>query len=233
MSRHFALLPAAGQGSRLGAARPKQYLELHGHPLLWHAVRCFCTHPAITRTFVVLSPGDAYFARVDWSEFGERLQPLYCGGESRAHSVCNALEAVVGDIDGRDWVLVHDGARPCISHRLIDCLLDALTPQEVGALLALPVADTLKREDGAGRARSTEPRAGLWQAQTPQAFRHGELLQALRQGLDAALTDEASAFERLGMHPRLVPGSALNLKVTHGPDLELARAILARSESAP
>jgi 2-C-methyl-D-erythritol 4-phosphate cytidylyltransferase len=193
--------------------------------MLWHAIRAVCVPPVQT-VFVVLSPDDATFATHDWSAFGDRLQPLYCGGESRRHSVHNGLVAAMDDMDAGDWVLVHDAARPCLGEADVKRLIAACENDDVGGILALPVADTVKRENGQ-RIHGTEDRAGLWLAQTPQMFRAGLLLHALRRAR-GPVTDEASAVEQLGLHPRLVQGSRENLKVTWPEDLALAEAILRR-----
>jgi len=173
---------------------------------------------------VVLAPGDTEFRLHDWSAFGERLAPLYCGGESRRDSVLNGLIAAASLVDPDDWMLVHDAARPCLGKTELRRLIDEAGKDEVGGILAVPVADTLKRADGERRIIATEPRDGLWQAQTPQMFRQGLLLRALHGA--AQVTDEASAVEALGYKPRLIEGSTKNLKVTFAPDLEMAERML-------
>jgi 2-C-methyl-D-erythritol 4-phosphate cytidylyltransferase len=137
----------------------------------------------------------------------------------------NGLVAASSTAQPEDWMLVHDAARPCLGQDELQRLLDALATDEVGGILGVPIADTLKRADTAGRIQATEPREHLWRAQTPQMFRHGVLLQAL--GRTAKLTDEAGAVEALGLKPKLVQGSTANLKVTYAQDLQLAEAILA------
>jgi 2-C-methyl-D-erythritol 4-phosphate cytidylyltransferase len=224
MPRHFAIVPAAGSGSRFGAGRPKQYLDLLGHPLIYHTIAGLLASPAIDRVWVVLAPDDKEWARHDWSELGPRLETLRCGGETRAASVRNGLQAAALVAAEEDWVLVHDAARPCLSPAMIDVLFAELADDPVGGILAVPVADTLKRADSAQRVAATEPREGLWQAQTPQMFRYGRLRAALEKC--SAVTDEAGAIEALGLKPRLVPGDATNLKVTYPADLALAAMIL-------
>jgi len=232
MSKLFALIPAAGGGTRFGAALPKQYLPLRGRPLVYHAVRSLATDARIDHVYVVLAPGDAHFRQQAWAEFGERVVPLYCGGEARAASVYNGLLAIHDAVAADDWVLVHDAARPCLTVALLDRLIGELRDDPTGGLLAIPVADTLKREDGGQRVVSTEPRGGLWQAQTPQMFRYRLLLEALRVCPLDAITDEASAVERLGLKPRLVTGDLRNLKVTYPEDLRLAALILGEEQTA-
>ena len=224
MPRHFAIVPAAGSGSRFGAGRPKQYLDLLGRPLIYHTIAALLASPAIDRVWVVLAPDDAEWGRHDWSELGPRLETLRCGGETRADSVRNGLQAAALVAAEDDWVLVHDAARPCLSLAMIDALFGELADDPVGGILAVPVADTLKRADPAQRVAATEPREGLWQAQTPQMFRYGRLRAALE--ICSAVTDEAGAIEALGLRPRLVRGDATNLKVTYPADLALAAMIL-------
>jgi 2-C-methyl-D-erythritol 4-phosphate cytidylyltransferase len=226
MSRFTALIPAAGAGVRVGDALPKQYVELAGHPMLYHAIERLSEHPLIDQIFVVLAPGDHYFMRYDWAAFAGKLAPLYCGGATRAASVFNGLLAANDAIDASDWVLVHDAARPCLGRLELDRLLEQLADDETGGLLAMPVADTLKRADGEGRVVRTESRADLWQAQTPQMFRYRLLVEALRTTPPAAATDEACAIEHLGLKPRLIMGDARNIKVTFPEDLALAKLIL-------
>ena len=230
MPRHFALVPAAGSGARMGRDLPKQYLDLAGHPLLFHALAHLSRHPAIEHVFVVLAPGDTRFARLDWSALAGRLTPLYCGGETRATSVYNGLLAAGDAMDASDWVLVHDAARPCLGEVELDRLLGELAGDETGGLLALPVADTLKRANADGVVLQTEPRENLWQAQTPQMFRYRLLVEALRVTPHTSTTDEARAIENLGLKPRLIMGSARNLKVTYPEDLALAELILKTME---
>jgi 2-C-methyl-D-erythritol 4-phosphate cytidylyltransferase len=224
MPRHYAIVPAAGSGSRFGAGTPKQYLSLAGRPLIFHTLAALVACPEIDRVWVVLAPDDAEWDRHDWSELGAKLETLRCGGATRADSVGNGLRAAAMVAADDDWVLVHDAARPCLSQDMLAALMEALAADPVGGLLAVPVADTLKRADGAQRVAATEPRDGLWQAQTPQMFRYGLLCEAL--GKCRAVTDEAGAIEALGLQPRLVRGDATNLKVTYPADLALAALIL-------
>lgn len=227
MTRYFALVPAAGYGARMGGTLPKQYLPLADHSLLYHAARPLVHAPFIARVFLLLSPTDERYRRLDWRAFGARLAALHCGGETRAASVLNGLQAVRGEVAAEDWVLVHDAARPCLDGELLQRLREEVGDDAVGGLLALPVADTLKRADAEGRVLRTESRADLWQAQTPQMFRYQLLLEALAEaGTGAAVTDEASALEQLGYRPKLVMGDSRNLKVTYPQDLALAELIL-------
>ncbi len=225
---NFALLPAGGSGARIGGAGPKQYLRLAGRPMLWHAVNALAG--AVDAVFVVLAPDDERYAREDWSAFAGRLEPLFCGGETRRDSVYNGLVSAMAAVDADDWVLVHDAARPCLHRADLGRLIAACTGDAVGGILAIPAAETVKRagSDAAGvpRIEATEDRSRLWLAQTPQMFRAGLLAEALQRTPGA--TDEASAVERMGLKPRLVPGSRENIKVTFPEDIAIAEAILAR-----
>ena len=224
---YYALVPAAGGGSRMGADLPKQYLPLAGRPLIHHALQTLAAVPAIGAVFLVLAPDDAGWDRLALGDYGGRLRVLRCGGATRAESVANGLAALAGLVADDDWVLVHDAARACLTAAHVTALIDAVADDPVGGILAVPVADTLKRgeaEDGRMRIAATVPRDGLWQAQTPQMFRRGLLRRALEQA--PAVTDEAGAVESLGLRPRLVAADATNLKVTYPLDLQLAEWIL-------
>ena len=224
MARYFAIVPAAGSGSRFGASKPKQYLDLLGRPLIYHTLAALVAAPEIERVWVVLSPDDQEWGRHDWQGLGPKLETVRCGGETRAASVSNGLQAAAMVAADDDWVLVHDAARPCLDQQMLGALFATLENDSVGGVLAVPVADTLKRADAAGRVAATEPRDGLWQAQTPQMFRYRLLRDAL--AACAAVTDEAGAVEAMGLAPRLVAGDTTNLKVTYPADLGLAAMIL-------
>ena len=224
MSRHFALVPAAGSGARFGAETPKQYLPLAGRPLIYHTLAALCRCARIEAVWVVLSPGDEWWSDGDCSDLDDKLRVVRCGGTTRAESVTNGLGALADSLTPDDWVLVHDAARPCLSQPMLDALFDGLAHDPVGGLLAVPVADTLKRADANCRVVATEPREGLWQAQTPQMFRFGLLYESLRTA--GAVTDEAGAIEAAGYSPRLIRSDVTNLKVTFPGDLGLAELIL-------
>jgi len=224
----YALIPAAGTGTRFRGEVPKQYLALAGKPMLWHAVASVCVAP-VQSVFVVLAPGDREFARYDWSAFAGKLEPLYCGGESRRDSVYNGMVAAMAAVDADDWMLVHYAARPCLPKRDLDSLIAETREDQIGGILALPAADTVKKaakdEAGALRVAGTEDRSQLWLAQTPQMFRCGLLVQALKDA-KTAVTDESGAVEQMGLKPRLVAGSRENIKVTFPEDMKIAEAIL-------
>jgi 2-C-methyl-D-erythritol 4-phosphate cytidylyltransferase len=203
---------------------PKQYLPLAGKPLIYHTLTALCRCERIDRVWVVLSPDDTWWRTYDWTSLGSKLETVFCGGATRAESVANGLAAAETAAADDDWVLVHDAARPCLSQAMLAALCDQLADDPVGGLLAVPVADTLKRADALQRVAATEPRDGLWQAQTPQMFRYGVLLRALAD--HPGVTDEAGAIEAAGLKPKLVPADATNLKVTYPADLRLAEFIL-------
>lgn len=208
----------------MGAESPKQYLPLLGRPLIWHTVKALASVAAIERIFVVLAPDDVLWDTQDWTAFAGRMIVLRCGGPTRAESVTNGLRAMHEEVATSDWVLVHDAARCCLTPAHVEKLIAEVGDDPVGGLLAIPVADTLKRAQEGLRVAATVPREQLWQAQTPQMFRHGMLLDALESA--PIVTDEASAIEALGLQPKLVAADATNLKVTWPLDLQLAGWIL-------
>ena len=212
-----------------GRAVPKQYLPLAGQPMIRHALATLCATPAIAQVFVVLAPDDTHWPAAAMATLGPKLHVLRCGGDTRAQSVANGLRAMANELGGEaeigdDWILVHDAARPCLTVAMVETLIAEVGEDDAGGLLAVPVADTLKRADENGRIHQTVAREGLWQAQTPQMFRHRLLLDAL--DFAPQVTDEASAIETLGLLPRLVAADASNLKVTYPLDLQLAEWIL-------
>lgn len=225
-----ALIPAAGAGQRMGSTQPKQYLPLLGQPIIAHTIAALASVPELTRIYVVLSAADEWWQSYDWSSYGDRLCVLRCGGETRADSVSNGLAAIKNEVDEQSWVLVHDAARPCLLPVSVSEMIVTLRDDPVGGILAIPVADTLKRQtsdnsgDSFARIAETVPREQLWQAQTPQMFRHGVLSKALAEC--KTVTDEASAIEALGLSPALITGQATNLKITYPQDLALAELIL-------
>lgn len=220
-SRYFALIPCAGHGSRAGTAGPKQYERVGGQPLVWHTLSAFAGVKRIARTLVVVAAGDGFFERNPSTS----ALVVPCGGPTRAASVANGLRELrrVGAVDN-DWVLVHDAARCLITPDLIDRLIDQCSNDEVGGLLAHPLADTLKLGE-AGRVAGTINRGDKWQAQTPQMFRLGMLRQALEAAGDG-VTDESSAIEAMGLRPLLVEAGAQNFKVTYPEDFAMAEAVL-------
>ncbi|KQW93902.1 2-C-methyl-D-erythritol 4-phosphate cytidylyltransferase [Massilia sp. Root418] len=233
--RNFALIPAAGIGSRMAAANPKQYLPINGKPMLRHTVDAFLSSPLIAHTFVVVSEGDGYVGEVLPEAGGAAaasdsgVTVLRCGGATRMESILNGLRAVRERIGDRDLVLVHDAARPGLTPELIAKLITEAGTNPAGGLLALPVVDTVKTTKSG--ATATLPRDGMWLAQTPQMFSYELLLRALASAADpSAITDDASAVELLGLSPQLVEGHPRNLKVTLPSDIRIAEMYLTHPE---
>jgi 2-C-methyl-D-erythritol 4-phosphate cytidylyltransferase len=228
MPRVFAIVPAAGHGTRIGDPVPKQYLPVAGQPMMYHSIHALAAVNRIERIFVVLSPMDRLWESHDWSRVAGKVETIHGGGAHRPETVLNALRALDGRVAKDDWILVHDAARPCIETELVEQFLDEMGDDPVGGLLAMPVADTLKRAEEGQRVTETVPRLGIWRAQTPQMFRYDMLRRGLERKPDA--TDEAQAIEALGHAPRLIEGENSNLKVTFAEDLQLAEMILMRRQ---
>ncbi len=226
---HWAVVPAAGIGSRMGAGVPKQYLPLAGRAVLAHSLQRLLSQPRVAGAVLALAADDPWWPALDFRSDKPLL--TVTGGASRARSVLAALERLAGQRPSDTPVLVHDAVRPLLHGddvaRLCEAPLDA-----DGCLLATPVTDTVKRIDAEGRVLETVPRDGLWAVQTPQRFRLGQLRQALTDALAAGVepTDEAQAMERAGYRPRLVRGRRDNLKLTVPQDVPLAECLLAAQE---
>lgn len=220
-----AIVPAAGIGSRMGAEIPKQYLLLDERCILSHTLSVLLSHEQVSMVIVALHPNDTLFSTLPEASHPKLVTVI--GGDERADSVLAALRcAQQRQFDG--WALVHDAARPCLTHSDIDALLASRTRFANGAILAMPVRDTMKRGNSDGVISDTVSRDNLWHALTPQLFPVASLAAnlnaALAQGI--AITDEASAMEWAGVAPGLVPGRADNIKVTHPDDLALARLFI-------
>jgi 2-C-methyl-D-erythritol 4-phosphate cytidylyltransferase len=227
--RYHALIAAAGTGARFASEIPKQYALLEGKPVLQHAIDRLAAGLPLHWTYVALAADDRWYDRTVGAR--SRVTAVRCGGATRAQTVRNAAEALA-DAANDDWVVVHDAARPCIDRASLARLQRELADDDIGGILAVPVVSALKRADDCGRSAGTEPRERLWHAQTPQMFRYGVLRDALaRPGADFAV-DCAEAVEALGHRPRLITGSANNLKISYPEDLMLAAAILAAERGA-
>ncbi|MDH4274966.1 MAG: 2-C-methyl-D-erythritol 4-phosphate cytidylyltransferase [Gammaproteobacteria bacterium] len=226
-AKYWAVVPAAGKGTRLGAALPKQYLTLAGAPIIVHTLNRLLAHPQIVGAVVALSPDDHYWQSLDYMH----TKPVLCaqGGEERFVSVLNALLRLASHgAHADDWVLVHDAARPCVRLSDISKLIESVGDNVHGGLLGVPVADTLKRCDMTGIVTATVDRSALWRALTPQMFKLELLAHALQNLMrrGAAVTDDAAAMEREGYRPRMVEGHADNIKITRKEDLQLASLYL-------
>ncbi len=231
--RYWGVVPAAGSGARMGADCPKQYLELKGSAILQHTLDALLGLPLLQAVMVALAQDDTRWAGLAAAR-DERVKTTR-GGAERADSVLACLRALESQADPEDWVLVHDAARPCVSQAELEKLVDSLKNDPVGGLLALPVSETVKRADAGQRVADTVDRRSLWLAQTPQMFRYGMLRAALESAAERglAVTDEASALEQAGHAPRLVAGSASNIKVTRPADLPMAERYLAFRDQLP
>jgi 2-C-methyl-D-erythritol 4-phosphate cytidylyltransferase len=232
-ARRWAIVPAAGQGTRFGNGEPKQYTPLLGRPVISWTLETLLAEESLAGVVVALTGNDS-----QWHGLPEaasaRVQTC-TGGSRREASVCNALAALAGRAADTDWVLVHDAARPCLRHADLQRLFAEVADDPVGGLLAVPVSDTLKRADAQQRIEQTVERHGLWRALTPQMFRYGLLYRALCLCIERerAVTDEAAAIESLGLQPRVVHGHADNIKITNPEDAALAAAILVSQGRTP
>jgi 2-C-methyl-D-erythritol 4-phosphate cytidylyltransferase len=234
LDRFLAVVPAAGTGTRVGGPLPKQYLPLAGRTVIEWSLRALLEARWIDEVVVVVAAADELAgAALEQlaSRFPGRLRLVPNGGASRRDSVLGGLRELAGRARAQDWVLVHDAARPGLRSAGLERLRATLAGDPVGGLLALPVADTIKRADAGGRVARTEPREGLWQAQTPQMFRFGVIHHALLEHPE--VTDEAAAMEAAGFAPLLVDGDRDNFKVTTAEDLRMMQLLMqARANQA-
>jgi 2-C-methyl-D-erythritol 4-phosphate cytidylyltransferase len=239
-SRCYALIPAAGTGTRTGRATPKQYLPIAGLPMIVHTLVAFAAVPAIERIAVVVAPDDTTFEALELAPaLKMKIDLVRAGGATRDASVANGLDAMRSRIDDDDWVLVHDAARCGITAVMIERLIEYLRDEAIGGLLAVTLDDTIKRqapstEDAVFCVAETVDRRGLWRAQTPQMFRYRLLRDALAsaRARGLAITDEASAVEAIGLRALLVTGSPRNFKVTTEDDLTMMELLLADAHVA-
>ena len=226
----WAIVPAAGIGSRMMTSTPKQYLNLNGRAVLAHTLDRLARVAAIRQIVVALHPDDRLWANLGIDE-GPRL--IHCdGGANRCESVLNALQVLEGEAIADDLVLVHDAVRPCVSVSDIEHVIGAAMEHPAGALLAIPASSTLKKADKQGNVIATLDRSDIWKAATPQVFRYDLLRRALTDAIAAGdnVTDESSALEMAGYAPRLVQGSADNIKITYPENLRMAEMILAQQD---
>lgn len=222
----WAVVPAGGSGQRFGAARPKQYLEIAGRAVIAHTLDRLCSHERIRGVMVGIAADDPW-----WPVFSHpKLIGIATAGARRSDTVRNLLRALLGRASPGDWVMVHDAVRPCVRHEDLDALIAGAARCGDGALLALPVTDTVKQAGEDNRVERTVQRDRLWRAMTPQLFRIDALGEALELAVDegAEVTDEAAAMERAGRRPMLVAGHADNLKITLPADLAMAELLLER-----
>ena len=216
------IVPAAGVGKRMLASCPKQYLEINNQSILTHTTNRLLSHANIAKVIIVLSDDDAYFGQTELADNANIIR--VSGGEERVDSVLNGLQVI--DIEKYPWVLVHDAARPCVTHDDIDKIIDQCIANNCGGLLAAQVVDTIKEnsQEHLNAVGSTIDRANLWHAFTPQMYKTIELKQAIEQALEQGLqiTDESSAIEFAGLPSLLVLGRRDNIKITRPEDIALA-----------
>lgn len=242
VNQFIVIVPAAGVGKRMQANCPKQYLTINGKTILTHTINKLLCHPRISKVVVALNENDQYFADSDFVNNSDVIRVK--GGKERVDSVLNGLSAI--DAEEYPWVLVHDAARPCLSHQDIDNLLESCLVNNCGGLLATPVRDTMKRgfslaaelttklkDNMPNKVKKTVDRNQLWHALTPQLYKTTELTSAINQAVMQSLiiTDESSAMEQAGFASILVSGSSENIKITHPDDLALAEFYLNRQVS--
>lgn len=228
----YAVVPAAGKGERFGNDIPKQYLPLNGRTVLEHTLTRLANHQRIAQVVVAIAADDTHFEKLAGG-LPSNIATVH-GGAERCHSVLAGLEWLCERAPNSAWVMVHDAARPCLRASDIDRMIAAVADGEPGAILGLPVRDTLKRGDADDRITDTVDRTAMWRALTPQLFQLGPLRNAIESALDADLivTDEAQSMERSGVRPKLVHGHGDNIKITHREDLELAESIMQAQERA-
>ena len=221
-----ALIPAAGLSVRFGGTTLKQYAHLLGKPVIAHSIETVAQHPAVASVTVALAEDDGIFkdlVRPAFPDVGTTV-----GGPSRAQTVMNGIRHILEVHPSAEWVLVHDAARPCLQRSCLDQLVAAGLASSDGAILAVPVSDTVKRGGDDRLIEHTVDRSGLWRAQTPQLFPIRRLAESLAEALadGDSPTDESQAMERAGARPRLVRGSQINIKITGPRDLALAEVLL-------
>lgn len=231
-AKYFGLVPAGGAGRRFGGSIPKQYAMLGAKTVLERSVEALLVDPRVEGVFVVVANDDTTATAL--FQGNPQVKCLPVGGHERVNSVLNGLNHLLENflVNETDWVLVHDAARPGLSAAALKSLIDQGSEHVAGALLAVPVADTLKKtsmaEEGEVIAQHTIPRDHLWAAQTPQMFRAQALSMAISECLykGAQLTDDASAIETMGIGPLIVPGHVENMKITQAEDLRTVARLL-------
>jgi len=214
------IIPAAGIGSRMQSETPKQYLKLANKRVIEHSLELFCSLPYVAAIHVGVREGDSVFPTLNVASHPK--VSTFLGGDERYETVLLGLD----NIDSDAWVMVHDAARPGLTEELVNRLVAKVLETQEGAIIALPVADTLRLSvDG---VTETVSRTNMWQAQTPQMFKAKQLKAALTQAVSCGqvITDEASAIEFAKQSVQLVRGSPVNMKLTTPEDLELLNKLL-------
>lgn len=223
-----AVVVAGGSGSRMGASFPKQYSMVADKTILEHSVDVMLSDPRVSKVVVVISPSDLLGQKLEFKN--PRVHVARVGGATRTDSVRNGT--IYAGMKPSDWILVHDAARPCLLSSDLSKLIDFCLTRDCGAILAVPLNDTLKEASETGKITRTISREHLWCAQTPQCFKSSELLKALNQN-GIPFTDEASALEACGVKPAIVEGTPTNIKITRPMDLWIAKAIFEARKKGP
>jgi len=228
--RIWAVVPAAGIGSRMTADKPKQYIKVAGKTVLEHSINSLLMLDVIKGVQLCIAANDKYWQELNFEH--QKLLPVVPGGEQRADTVLAGLEAISHLAKDDDWIMVHDAARPCVNQSILLKLINNVLDHPVGGLLAIPVADTIKKatsmESSTVSVESTISRDSLWLAQTPQMFKYevlkASLINAKQQQIE--ITDEASAIEQAGYRPLIVSGHRSNIKLTYQEDLDWVECFL-------
>ena len=209
--KYWVVIPAAGEGLRMGVDKPKQYISINNKTIIEHTIDCFIYREEIEKIIVAISKEDEFWSTLEISDHDKIM--TVSGGKERYQSVLNSLKMLSSEAEDDDWVMVHDAARPCLNQSAIDRLIIQLKGHDIGGILAMPCRDTMKRSNDTGEIDETVERQSLWHAQTPQMFKYGKLLLAIQDALKnkAVVTDEAMAVERLGFKPMLVLGHQGNI----------------------
>jgi 2-C-methyl-D-erythritol 4-phosphate cytidylyltransferase len=230
MTKNWAVIVAAGSGSRFSADSPKQYQMLQGRTVLEHSIAAFSNSDFFAGIILVLAEGDDYISDVKLP----CIVTIVTGGKERSDSVANGLSALTDKASEDDWIWIHDGARPCVGNNFLAELALELGEHAVGGIPAIPVTDTIKTASN-NKILTTEPRVNLWRAQTPQIFRFQLIARAMAAAIenDNEITDESSAVEQLGLKPLLLTGRDSNIKITRQQDLSLADYYLINKVERP
>jgi len=223
----WALVPAAGIGARMSVGQPKQYLTVSGKTVLEHSLSTLLEFKKIKAVQLCIASDDQYWAELGFDH--DKLLPVQLGGAQRANTVLAGLNALSNLADPRDWVMVHDAARPCTTNSLLTKLVDAVEGHDIGGILATPLSDTIKKVNS-NIIEKTVDRQNLWSAQTPQMFRYGVLRDCMEQANEKGLviTDEASAIEAAGYQSLIVPSDRSNIKLTYTEDLDWINYFLSK-----
>ena len=224
MSNVHVIIPAAGHGNRFGRSNPKQFTIIHDKTILEHAENIFAQAISIHSIYIALNPEEDIFKKNSF-DFSDKTKILYTGGEHRSQTVFNSLSKIVNEVDGDDWIIVHDAARIGLNASIINNFVDDIVTHQVGGIMALPVPDTVKKVNNNQEIVATENRDILWLAQTPQMFRYKILIEAFNN-FNGIPTDESEMVEALGLKPVIIRGNMSNFKITYPEDLKRAEQLI-------